>query len=121
MCFLNLIFRRDLGLLFSEEAAKKWTTQTGQWLADRQYRETKFSGLVDNLRELLRIRIQIKDRSLQSCRNSRKSVEEAVERLTLDLQVGPPLVASGKLVVQWGRPYILLTIEQTKSDMEPIL
>jgi hypothetical protein len=35
----------------------------------------------------LRVRIQGKRRALESCQNSRQSIDEAVEKLTIDLQV----------------------------------
>ena len=64
-----------------------WVLHSEQYSENRRDRETKFSGMVDSLKELLRIRIQRESHSLESCRSSRKSVDDAVEKLTADLKV----------------------------------
>ena len=64
-----------------------WVLHSEQYSENRRDRETKFSGMVDSLKELLRVRIQRESHSLESCRSSRKSVDDAVEKLTADLKV----------------------------------
>ena len=74
-------------MLFSEEASQMWFRQSQKWAEERRERSTTFDSLIENVKEMLRVRIQGKRRALESCQNSRQSIDEAVEKLTIDLQV----------------------------------
>ncbi len=64
-----------------------WVRQSQKWAEDRTARAGTFNTIIENLKEVLRIRIQSRRRSLKSCQSSRQSIDEAVDKLTQDLQV----------------------------------